>query len=558
MTDYYSVLGVPRNATKREITKKYRNLLQVIHPDRNPHSSESDSNIASSTIIEAYSVLNDDTKRKVYDVLGIEGLRSENIGKGQPSPEEIQRRFDRGKHAEETVAAIKKSDLSGSIDCTFNFAEIQDLITRERTLADLISLKLAHSYRIPVSNNFDIKLRADIEAPNTLSSSFSTTFKYLHGSEANSWLQIGSTVVNSYAQIGHWTKISRNTEGELKLLHYRYGHEMEGSIITNLMEDTNGYMTIVAGNQLYTGGRPYTTLKVGAVKKKPKAHHYNGGVEVGNESIGFFTGGSMKLSKQSTFRYDLTVGIFPNVSYNARVLLQRKLSSFPSSRAFIGYTFGNKGISLLLGYSTQHYKVSFPIILSNYASVQDILLLSFFPVCLSALCKYFWWDPALVKKKMRYVDTSNKTKEEEEVISEPNTVSTDKKSETEASATSKSRVNIIREEEESKEEGLVIRLAYYGNFSVTAEELLDRVDLENNPKVVNVTDAVQLLVKDSKLILDETTKDKLPGFSDPCPGEPKKLGIVYRHGINSRVADLIVDDNERVEIPVRRAVEDVD
>jgi molecular chaperone DnaJ len=69
--DYYEVLNVPRNASKEEIKKAYRQLALKYHPDRNksPDAEEKFKEIS-----EAYAVLSDDEKRMQYDQLGYEGI----------------------------------------------------------------------------------------------------------------------------------------------------------------------------------------------------------------------------------------------------------------------------------------------------------------------------------------------------------------------------------------------------------------------------------------------------------------------------------------------------
>lgn len=69
--DYYEILGVPRNATKEEIKRAYRRLALQYHPDRNksPDAEEKFKEIS-----EAYAVLSDDEKRRIYDMYGHEGL----------------------------------------------------------------------------------------------------------------------------------------------------------------------------------------------------------------------------------------------------------------------------------------------------------------------------------------------------------------------------------------------------------------------------------------------------------------------------------------------------
>lgn len=71
--DYYEVLGVERSADGDEIKRAYRRLAMKYHPDRNPGDAEAET--AFKEAAEAYEVLSDDSKRKVYDQYGHEGLR---------------------------------------------------------------------------------------------------------------------------------------------------------------------------------------------------------------------------------------------------------------------------------------------------------------------------------------------------------------------------------------------------------------------------------------------------------------------------------------------------
>jgi len=72
--DYYSTLGVPRNASAEEIKKAYRRLAMQHHPDRNP-GKEQWANEKFKEINEAFSVLGDPEKRKRYDRFGnVEGM----------------------------------------------------------------------------------------------------------------------------------------------------------------------------------------------------------------------------------------------------------------------------------------------------------------------------------------------------------------------------------------------------------------------------------------------------------------------------------------------------
>ena len=66
--DYYEVLGVGRNASAAEIKKAYRKLAKKYHPDTNPNDKHAEEMFKE--VSEAYDVLSDDEKRKMYDQFG--------------------------------------------------------------------------------------------------------------------------------------------------------------------------------------------------------------------------------------------------------------------------------------------------------------------------------------------------------------------------------------------------------------------------------------------------------------------------------------------------------
>ncbi len=70
--DYYEILGVSREADDKEIKRAYRRLAMEYHPDRNK-SPEAEEKFKEAS--EAYEVLCDPQKRRIYDRAGFEGLR---------------------------------------------------------------------------------------------------------------------------------------------------------------------------------------------------------------------------------------------------------------------------------------------------------------------------------------------------------------------------------------------------------------------------------------------------------------------------------------------------
>lgn len=70
--DYYEVLGVSRDVDAAELKRAYRKLAMRYHPDRNQGDAEAEERFKQAA--EAYQVLSDADKRRIYDQYGHEGL----------------------------------------------------------------------------------------------------------------------------------------------------------------------------------------------------------------------------------------------------------------------------------------------------------------------------------------------------------------------------------------------------------------------------------------------------------------------------------------------------
>jgi len=127
--DYYELLGVERTASQSEIKKAYRKLALKYHPDTNkddPKASEKFTKLS-----EAYEVLHDEEKRKMYDQYGQQAFKDQGQGPDfhQFDAEDILSHFGfgdlfgqggkRGKRGGGGVRKQRGSDVKTSVRVSF-------------------------------------------------------------------------------------------------------------------------------------------------------------------------------------------------------------------------------------------------------------------------------------------------------------------------------------------------------------------------------------------------------------------------------------------------------
>ncbi|MCP4536919.1 MAG: J domain-containing protein [Chloroflexi bacterium] len=76
--DYYTILGVDRNASEQDIKRAYRRLARQLHPDVNPNNKQAEEKFKN--VNEAYEVLGDPEKRHKYNQLGANWQQWQRMG----------------------------------------------------------------------------------------------------------------------------------------------------------------------------------------------------------------------------------------------------------------------------------------------------------------------------------------------------------------------------------------------------------------------------------------------------------------------------------------------
>lgn len=121
---------------------------------------------------------------------------------------------------------------------------------------------------------------------------------------------------------------------------------------------------------------------------------------------------------------------------------------------------------------------------------------------------------------------------------------------------------------EAKKKGLVILRAFYGDEAALGNAELEVGNAElgvgnaelgvgngkssGTKKALDVTVALQFMVKESKLRLYAGSKKDYIGFCDVSEG-PEKTKLYVRYAFNGFVYELEVDDAEPVYLPAFRA-----
>ena len=79
--DYYEILGVSKSATDDELKKAYRKMAKKYHPDANPNN-KAEAEKKFKEVNEAYEVLSNPQKRKMYDQFGTADPSGAGFGGG--------------------------------------------------------------------------------------------------------------------------------------------------------------------------------------------------------------------------------------------------------------------------------------------------------------------------------------------------------------------------------------------------------------------------------------------------------------------------------------------
>ncbi|MGQ9815901.1 MAG: DnaJ C-terminal domain-containing protein [Candidatus Roseilinea sp.] len=152
--DYYKTLGIERNADEDAIKRAYRKLARQFHPDLNKGDKKAEERFKE--INEAYEVLSDREKRRMYDQLGSDFRRYQQAG-GDPRAYDWVQWFTQHSQARPGAnVRVEELDL-GDLFAQFfgsgfgqsaagGFRRAETARSRPRDLEQSVTITLAEAY----------------------------------------------------------------------------------------------------------------------------------------------------------------------------------------------------------------------------------------------------------------------------------------------------------------------------------------------------------------------------------------------------------------------------
>lgn len=250
-------------------------------------------------------------------------------------------------------------------------------------------------------------------------------------------------------------------------------------------------------------GIPDTFIKISHIHKFHEEGQIQGSLKLGTFGIQVEYGCETKVSKHSYLGASVIVGVPAGVTLKIR-----------------------------LNRASQTY--NFPIQLSEEVLPSAIFYGTVVPLVL-------WYTIKILVIKP-YVNREKKRKAHKAQEANAAKLAEKKKEAKAAISLMQETYNRIKEQEENKN-GLVITKALYGKLIESENRSLENLD----DQVIDVLIPLQCLVKDSHLILTDSSKSKLPGFYDPCFGEDKYLIIFYK--FRNLQHTVTINDLEALRLP---------
>lgn len=563
--DFYALLSVKRDASVDDIKRAYRRLAQVAHPDKqaSPMLREAAARDFN-RLNEAYEVLIDKDRRRIYDVYGEAGLAAGlEVGHRHKTIAEISEEFERARAKEARQRMEAKLNFRGSYGFSFSAAHLfdDDIAQRRRYIAmkrgmqlgtglDLNGMDFNSVFDVPLNSVIDERATGYVGAQGQMSRGMGAGGLILGmrmaASEHTNWelaTVLGSN--QSAATLATTRTLSEHTAGNLT---YSYS-SAQGGLGLAVGLDRQLFDEHTKGSLNWNVG-PVSGMSTGVQRTKGK-NSWKMDLSVGPASTGLTGFFARRWSKKTSFRFGFRAG---TMALDVDIGSTRKIG--PESAIGMSVSVGIRGVHLKLRFNHSGQRFSFPILISPYQRLTPTLVICSLtvPWTIVAAVDRYLVSPVYAKKEARR-RAKLRERHKESV--------TAAKAEAAEAAEMLQRDTEKRTEKERSSDGLVIEAAVFGNFpergkpkvgepivvgwGSDAQGVTTAGDRGYVPWL-DVTTPLRFQVFDSSLDMHEgLDKTSMLGFCDPCPGEDKRLRVRYRY--RGRMCEVTVGDDDALALP---------
>lgn len=524
-SEYYTILNVSKDASGDEIKAAYRRLCILYHPDKYPEKDKK--RVAEklfSRLKEAYEVLADPRRRAIYDRRGKEGLENDlQLAERITVPVELMEEYEKFHKWWEDRMYIQKSNPSGYFKV---YLDATEFISGYDDGIKLKKMMFSQSVDASLSTSTSGTVMA-AGAVNPYSLFAGLQFALRHILSNRNWVGIAFMAATQPSLKGEFYHALSNhlyLQGNAGIIFSQYGLLLDTtlSLTHRITPNTTGQITIKDVNM--------SSVRAKLVHEfSPKL---KGLVVVESSFAQSYTKLQLSYEAFSQYRFTGSVKISSDgnlwICYGA----EHEVAEMTSIGAYVELlSTGGVALRMKLSRTTQSYSVN--IALSDEMDIATILYATIVPLGIFACIKALAFTPYLRHRKEKELrskreamtkEMAEKRKEAEQAI--------------ELMSASIQRIMNI----EQARHGLIIREAFYGRLFDTS----DHYTVEDS-KVIDVRIPLQVMVKDSKLILPATSKAHITGFYDPCFGEKKHLRVVYQ--FRGSLHEVTIENMEPLVIP---------
>jgi curved DNA-binding protein CbpA len=532
--ELYSTLNLGPDADEAQIRASYLKISRLLHPDKQSAANKQMAEKAFSRLRHSKNTLLDKTKKYIYDKFGLEGIelieRRKHIAQFDVSnnkeieklDNKIQSLMYKARHHRYLTEVNHRSNITLNLSCadyldsTSDFASSRwhkKLTDESFVLSELIKLNLTS--RLTGDLGF-LLYTSDAGCLSAITPKLSYSFG--SGYVLSSAFQIGNhfhasvSLGKSFQGVAVSTQFDVSSSGIVPKLALAKAINEQVNVKFNLSGGENQACAVSITNNRSKNSK--IQYKIDSSKK-----NFSASVHFSHELYDkvYFKLGASVLAEDLENKRKQVVRILP--SFGLAVCFNK------SSSASYTVEPSSQGIQLVSKFRNGETEIKVPLRLSNFASLQKFVFCSGIVVGL-ALWTY------LLHKVLRPGKLFDKRTKQEILAKD---ALEDHKAH---NATIREPASFIRIRERQRN-GLIILYAVYGIFDEKLEA--------TTAHCIDVTDALQLQVEDSRLYLTAKSKSTISGFYKVAEESASRLYIKYSFA--DVVSEKILQDTEILVLP---------